>query len=148
MKSKPRKAAASEAVALNASLPRELRSWVDQRVTHGGFGTPSEYVRSLIREDRERSAREERLEREVLRSVRGRSAQADAGAGLREALDMLRMTLDLMRGNLRRDYPKASEAEIERRLEEWKKADVSAHEVPGYIVRSEKHLRRYLSAEP
>ena len=87
-------------------------------------------------------------EREVLRSVRGRSAQADAGAKLREALDMLRMTLDLMRGNIRRDYPKASEAEIERRLEEWKKADVSAHEVPGYIVRSEKHLRRYLSAQP
>jgi antitoxin ParD1/3/4 len=149
MKRRKPKERGTDAVALNASLPRELRAWVDDRVARGGFGTPSEYVRSLIREDRERSSREERLERELLRGLpRGAQAGDDAGRRLAEALDMLRFTFVQMRANIRRDHPAASEAEIERRLEEWKKSDESSHEVPGYIVRSEKHLRRYLSAGP
>jgi antitoxin ParD1/3/4 len=39
---------------MNVSLPDELKSFVDQRVDHGGFGSTSEYVRELIRRDRER----------------------------------------------------------------------------------------------
>jgi antitoxin ParD1/3/4 len=39
---------------MNVSLPNELKSFVDERVDHGGFGSTSEYVRHLIRRDQER----------------------------------------------------------------------------------------------
>src|SRR5688500_6306566 len=130
MKRLKSKKGAADAAALNASLPRELRAWVDDRVARGGVGTPSEYVPSLIREDRDRSSREERHGPELLGGLQ-RGAQAGDAAGRRraEALDMLRFTFVQMRANIRRDHPAASEAEIERRLEEWKKSDESSHEV-------------------
>ena len=39
---------------MNVSLPDELKVFVDERVTHDGYGSTSEYVRDLIRRDRER----------------------------------------------------------------------------------------------
>jgi antitoxin ParD1/3/4 len=39
---------------MNVSLPDELKSFVDGRVGHGGFGSTSEYVRDLIRRDQDR----------------------------------------------------------------------------------------------
>ena len=39
---------------MNVSLPDELKSFVDERVGQGGFGSTSEYVRDLIRRDQER----------------------------------------------------------------------------------------------
>ena len=39
---------------MNISLPDALRSFVDQQVVSRGYGTSSEYVRELIRRDRDR----------------------------------------------------------------------------------------------
>src|SRR2546429_5392391 len=39
---------------MNISLPDVLRSFVDEQVTQRGFGTSSEYVRELIRQDQDR----------------------------------------------------------------------------------------------
>lgn len=39
---------------MNISLPDALKSFVDQRVTSAGYGTSSEYVRELIRRDKDR----------------------------------------------------------------------------------------------
>ncbi len=39
---------------MNVSLPDELKSFVERRVDHGGYGSTSEYVRDLIRRDRDR----------------------------------------------------------------------------------------------
>lgn len=39
---------------MNISLPEELKAFVDHQVSHRGFGTSSEYIRELIRRDRER----------------------------------------------------------------------------------------------
>jgi antitoxin ParD1/3/4 len=39
---------------MNVSLPDDLKSFVDERVGHGGFGSTSEYVRDLIRRDQDR----------------------------------------------------------------------------------------------
>jgi antitoxin ParD1/3/4 len=39
---------------MNVSLPEELKSYVDEKVGEGGYGSTSEYVRELIRQDRER----------------------------------------------------------------------------------------------
>jgi antitoxin ParD1/3/4 len=39
---------------MNISLPEGLKSFVDEQVTGGLYGTSSEYVRALIRQDRDR----------------------------------------------------------------------------------------------
>jgi antitoxin ParD1/3/4 len=39
---------------MNISLPESLKTYVDDQVSTGGFGTASEYLRTLIREDQER----------------------------------------------------------------------------------------------
>ena len=39
---------------MNVSLPDDLKSFVDERVEHGGYGSTSEYVRDLIRHDQDR----------------------------------------------------------------------------------------------
>ena len=39
---------------MNVSLPDELKSYVDKQVGDGGYGSTSEYVRELIRRDKDR----------------------------------------------------------------------------------------------
>jgi antitoxin ParD1/3/4 len=39
---------------MNISLPEALKSFVDEQVNQGGYGTSSEYVRELIRKDQDR----------------------------------------------------------------------------------------------
>jgi antitoxin ParD1/3/4 len=39
---------------MNVSLPEELRSFVDEQVDEGHYGSTSEYVRALIRRDKDR----------------------------------------------------------------------------------------------
>jgi len=39
---------------MNISLPDTLKLFVDERVSFGGYGTSSEYIRELIRRDQER----------------------------------------------------------------------------------------------
>ena len=42
---------------MNISLPAALKQWVDQQIDQGGFGTASEYMRQLIREEQKRQTR-------------------------------------------------------------------------------------------
>ncbi len=39
---------------MNISLPDTLKSFVDEQVSRRGYGTSSEYIRELIRKDRDR----------------------------------------------------------------------------------------------
>ncbi|PAT37894.1 type II toxin-antitoxin system ParD family antitoxin [Vandammella animalimorsus] len=39
---------------MNISLPESLKSFVDEQVSQRSYGTSSEYVRELIRRDRDR----------------------------------------------------------------------------------------------
>ena len=39
---------------MNISLPESLKSFVDRQVASRGYGTSSDYVRELIRRDRDR----------------------------------------------------------------------------------------------
>jgi len=39
---------------MNISLPESLKAFVDERVDTGDYGSSSEYVRELIRTDRDR----------------------------------------------------------------------------------------------
>jgi antitoxin ParD1/3/4 len=66
---------------MNISLPDSLRAFVEEQVAEKGYGTSSEYVRELIRRDRDR---------QDLRSLLLEGAQSDpsgpADAGYFEAL--------------------------------------------------------------
>lgn len=41
---------------MNVSLPEPLKAFVDEQVRLGAYGSTSDYVRQLIREDREKTA--------------------------------------------------------------------------------------------
>lgn len=47
---------------MNISLPEKLKSFVRERTKSANFSNPSDYVRSLIREDQRRVAAEKLLE--------------------------------------------------------------------------------------
>ncbi len=53
--------------SLNISLPDPLKAYVEEQVASGDYGTPSEFVRSLIRDDKEK--RRERLEAELIHAL-------------------------------------------------------------------------------
>ncbi len=55
--------------SLNISLPEQLKQYVEGQVASGDWGTPSEYIRELIRQDKER--RLHSLEQDLLAAVRG-----------------------------------------------------------------------------
>ena len=55
--------------SLNISLPEALKEYVEGQVATGDWGTPSEYVRELIRRDKER--RLSNLELELTAAAKG-----------------------------------------------------------------------------
>lgn len=61
---KPRRNKERALIPINISLPDPLKAYVEDRVASGDFGTPSEFVRNLIRQDKEQ--RRSRLESELL----------------------------------------------------------------------------------
>jgi antitoxin ParD1/3/4 len=55
--------------SLNISLPEALKKYVEGQVASGDWGTPSEYIRELIRQDTER--RLHTLEQELVAAAKG-----------------------------------------------------------------------------
>lgn len=55
--------------SLNISLPQALKEYVEGQVATGDWGTPSEYVRALIRQDKER--RVINLEQDLAAAAKG-----------------------------------------------------------------------------
>ena len=55
---------------MNISLPDELKQFVDAQVSEHGYGSTSEYLRDLVRRDKERKEQEafERLKAELTRA--------------------------------------------------------------------------------
>ena len=51
---------------LHISLPDNLKRYVEQRVADGGYGNTSEYIRDLIRQDREERRRQAQRHLEAL----------------------------------------------------------------------------------
>jgi antitoxin ParD1/3/4 len=60
--------------SMNVSLPKTLRSFVDERVSSSSYTSASEYVRELIRRDREHHAAHDRLEELLLEGLASGSA--------------------------------------------------------------------------
>ena len=55
---------------MSISLPKNMKEHVKQRTIQAHYGTPSDYIRGLIREDIKR-CEEERLEAELLKGLSG-----------------------------------------------------------------------------
>ena len=69
----------SDTTNVSISLPKALKERIKQRVKEDDFGTPSDYLRSLIREDLRRRD-QERLEHALYEGVRsGRGAEIRSG---------------------------------------------------------------------
>lgn len=60
------------ATTMNISLPETMKTFVEERLTNDGYGTASEYVRELIRED-QKKREEEKLEKLLLSRLESES---------------------------------------------------------------------------
>jgi antitoxin ParD1/3/4 len=69
---------------MNISLPDDLKSFVDNRIRSEGYGSSSEYMRELIRRDRDRS----QFRQYLMEGVTGLAGRMDAAyfASLRKKL--------------------------------------------------------------
>jgi antitoxin ParD1/3/4 len=63
---------ASNTSIMSISLPKPLQEYVKQRTKEAHYGTPSDYIRSLIREDIKRME-QEHLERELLKGLQSKA---------------------------------------------------------------------------
>ena len=54
--------------SINISLPEEMRIYVEEQVASGSYSTTSEYIRQLIRQDRQQKA-EKQLEELLLEGL-------------------------------------------------------------------------------
>jgi antitoxin ParD1/3/4 len=62
--------------SINVSLPASMKSWVDAVVSHEGYGTTSEFIRELLRQEQKRRARSE-VEDAVLLAMKDPAAPLD-----------------------------------------------------------------------
>jgi len=70
--------------SLNISLPEALKQYVEGQVASGDWSTPSEYVRELIRQDKER--RMGNLEQDLLAAARGKKIEVSVADIRRKGL--------------------------------------------------------------
>ena len=70
--------------SLNISLPETLKQYVEGQVASGDWGTPSEYVRELIRQDKER--RLHNLEQDLIAATKGSTIEISVADVRRKGL--------------------------------------------------------------
>jgi len=58
----------NQAATMSVSLPKHLKEYIKSRTRQDSFGTPSDYIRSLIRDDLKRHE-QERLEKMLLEGM-------------------------------------------------------------------------------
>ena len=88
----------SMTTTLHISLPESLKEYVKERVEEKQYSNPSDYVRTLIREDQQRRD-EEQLERMLLRGI-------ESGKGV----PMTKKEWDALRTTVREQVRKRSTA--------------------------------------
>ena len=64
--------------SMNVSLPEKMKEYVDLRLVRDGYSSVSEYVRMLIRQDREHKEREQLRSALILGLASGTPIDADA----------------------------------------------------------------------
>jgi len=66
---------ASTIAAMSISLPKTMKEHIRRRVKESHYSTPSDYMRSLVREDMRREE-QERLEQALLKGLRSKKGLA------------------------------------------------------------------------
>ena len=64
---------------MNVSLPATLKKYVEKRAREGGYSTPSEYMRELIRADLLRREQQRTLDRTLREGLESPGIEATAG---------------------------------------------------------------------
>jgi antitoxin ParD1/3/4 len=59
-------------ITMSISLPKPMHEQIKRRSKDANYGTPSDYIRSLVREDLKRIEKEQ-LEQELLKGLRSKS---------------------------------------------------------------------------
>jgi antitoxin ParD1/3/4 len=78
--------------SLNISLPEQLKAYVEAQVAEGEYGTPSEYMRDLIRRDKEQQ--KANLEQSLLKALDTGSVRIRPGElAKRSLVDLLQERL-------------------------------------------------------
>ncbi len=54
--------------SLNISLPETMKTRIEEQVAEGGYSTPSEFVRQLLRAEQQRQMREQ-IDRNLLKAL-------------------------------------------------------------------------------
>ncbi len=88
--------------SLNISLPQALKEYVEGQVASGDWGTPSEYVRELIRQDKARRLGD--LEQELVAAAKGASIELPVAEIRRKGLITVlqeRASLERLRRDIR-----------------------------------------------
>lgn len=75
---------------MTISLPDPMKEWVEARIQDGEYASSSDYVRDLIRRDRERRARSELSLDDLRRIVVQARESGDSPASVRDVLDAAR----------------------------------------------------------
>jgi antitoxin ParD1/3/4 len=65
--------------SMNISLPDAMRQWIEEQVEAEGFGTASEYFRSLVRDAQKRKAREQ-LDQKLVEALESGESSPMTGA--------------------------------------------------------------------
>lgn len=65
--------------SFNVTMPEELLAYVRSRTKEGGFGTPTEFMRHLIRKDQEERVEKE-LEQRLLEGIKSGRSRVPAKA--------------------------------------------------------------------
>ncbi len=132
-------------MTLHVSLTPALERYVREKVRSGLHGTAREVVREALRLMAERDLDLE-ARRERLRSGSPSVLHAE-GQRLREEFDLCDAGCALMEQKLRRDFPAASEHEIQDRLRQWRAGSPRSEEVEGHLKRAPDRLARLLRDE-
>ncbi len=80
--------------SMNVSLPDTMREYIEQQVKAGGYGSVSEYIRDLIRQDQKRKAKEQ-LETLLLEGLDSGTATPISDQDWTEIRQAVREKLDL-----------------------------------------------------
>jgi antitoxin ParD1/3/4 len=71
---------------MNVSLPDQMKDWVEQQSAEGRYANASDYVRDLIRKDRERADKIAAMQRFVTEGLESGSGTRSREQILRDAL--------------------------------------------------------------
>jgi Arc/MetJ-type ribon-helix-helix transcriptional regulator len=144
---------------MTGSLPAPLRDFIARRVEAGGFASVSDYVRELIRRD-QRDAELDRhdralahglaeldgIPREAWQEFRDSLVRGEHGlvsARFAETAALMQAAIVLVRERLRRDFPDAAEADLDRRVAQWlhERCDGGQADGPGRPISAERLQR-------